>query len=383
MHGLIDVNLFISFLYFSFFFIIHIKREKMYAPESFEKQIDVTASYNCYYPPPYSPSTTASSSCYSTPSRRKSLSKEQNVDIVRKIYPLTLENVSKVELADPSSMPLARYCNEMETPEAVYAPFTASTRKMLRRPQEVLESPRVLPFPYHNDSYFLPTAEHDYPGGLTATDASSSMISLSVHTMGSRQHLSSNSTSTSLYHPHQQRGYQRQLLSCPPKSHFYSQKRYDDDTMSNYSNKRRAVSVTPSSPSTLREEIIVPPKKRRSHNKFAFKFKQNLLRFKSNSPILETNNSNHLQHPLSSSASIISNTLILTNDTSTTKVKQQRYEALQYNTAPVNNGSWYEKLWKLIKPTSLIKKDNKSTKTVWYSQFRCNPPPPSGITLLS
>ncbi|KAG2205678.1 hypothetical protein INT47_008035 [Mucor saturninus] len=360
----------------------------MNAPDSFEKQIDVAVSYNGYYPAPYSPSTTASSSCYSTPSssNKKSLTKEETVEIVRKLYPLTMENVSKVELADPSSMPLARYCSEMGTPEAIYAPFTPSARKMLRRPQEVLESPRVLPFPYHNDSYFLPTAEHDYPGGLTATDASSSIVSLSVHTMGSRQHLSSNSTSTSLYHPHhQQRGYQRQLLSCPPKSHFYSQKRYDDDNMSNYSNKRRAVSVTPSSPSTLREETLVAPKKRRGHNKFAFKFKQNLLRFKSNnSTILETtHHCNRLQHPLSSSASIISNTLILTNDTTTTKVKQQRYESLQYNTAPVNNGPWYEKLWKLIKPTTLVKKNSKSPKTVWYSQFRCNPPPPVDINLLS
>lgn len=368
-------------LYFS-----HLHRHNMDNPELFEKQIDVVASYDTYYSPPYSPSTTASSSCYSTPSTKKSLSKDETVEIVRKLYPLTMENVSKVELADPSSMPLARYCSEMESPEAVYAPFTPSTRKMLRRPKEVMESPRVLPFPYHNDSHFLPTAEHDYPGGLAATtDASSSIANLSVHTMGSRQHLSSNSTSTILHHPHyQQRGYQRQLLSCPPKSHFYSQKRYDDDNMSNYSNKRRAVSVTLSSPSTLQEETMVAPKKRRSHNKFAFKFKQNLLRFKSNSTILETtHHCNRLQHPLSSSASIISNTLILTNDTTTTKVKQQRYESLQYNMPPVSNGPWYEKLWKLIKPTSLVKKSIKSPqKTVWYSQFRCNPPPPVDITVL-
>ncbi|KAI8063115.1 hypothetical protein BDF21DRAFT_402838 [Thamnidium elegans] len=299
------------------------------------------------------------------------------------------ENVSKVELADPSNMPLARFCSELETPEPIYNISTGSTRKMVRKFQQdkVIESPRLLPFPYHNDSYFLPTAEHDYPGGFSVTDGSSSMVSLSVYTTGSRQHLSNNSTNPSLYHP-QQRGYQRQLLSSPSKSHFYSKKRYDDDTLSNYSNKRRAISVTPSSPSTLREDTIVPQRKRRSNNRFALKFKQKLLGFKSsNSTILEyNNNSAHLQHPLSSSASIISNTVVLTTNNTTTKVKQQRYESLQYNTPQPVNSAWYEKLWKFIKPASLVKKDNRSstsTKAVWYSQFRCNPPPPTGITLLS
>lgn len=75
--------------------------------------------------------------------------------------------------------------------------------------------------------------------------------------------------------------------------------------------------------------------------------------------------------------------MVSTHNVDTTKVKQQRYESLQYNTAPINRGPWYEKLWKLIKPISLVKKGGKSAKTVWYSQFRCNPPPPTGITLLS
>jgi len=59
---------------------------------------------------------------------------------------------------------------------------------------------------------------------------------------------------------------------------------------SSISQKRRATSVTPSSPSTLREDVMVPQKKRRSNNKFASKFKKNLLRFKSSSStIMETN----------------------------------------------------------------------------------------------
>ncbi|KAI9366647.1 hypothetical protein BD770DRAFT_376677 [Pilaira anomala] len=346
--------------------------------DSFEKKLDLT-NLDLYLPSPNSPSSTESSSFCSSPSSIK----DNTPPIIHKIYPLTLENVSKVELADPSHMPLARYCSEIDTPNPTYTPSTGSTRKMLRKFQQdkVLESPRLLPFPYHNDSYFLPTAEHDYPGGISTTDTSSSMVSLSVYTAGSRQHLSNHA---------QQRGYQRQLLSSPPKSHFYSQKRYDDDNLSNYSNKRRAISVTPSSPSTLREESIVPQRKRRSNNRFALKFKQKLLRFKSlNSTISEYHHHRtHLQHPLSSADSIISTTVVLTSNDTTTKVKQQRYEDLQYNTPlPTSNNVWYEKLWKLIKPAPNVKKLNKSptssTKAVWYSQFRCNPPPPTGVTLLS
>jgi hypothetical protein len=383
--------------------------------QSFEKQNELSASYNyyCSSPQQYSPSTTESSSYYSVSTRKGSLQPQQlrkqqsSNNLQPKVYPLTLENLSKVKAADPSNMPLARYCNEIEASvtEPAYRPSSrASTKKTLhRRPSEdkVLESPRLLPFPYHNDSYFLPTAEHDYPGGCSsvATDASSSVASLSIHTMGSRQNLfNSHSTSaaSSLYH---RGGYQRQLLSSPSKSHLYSPKRFnedDDDKMSSYSNKRRAASVTPSSASTsLREDVIVPQKRkmrrRSSNNKFALVFKQNLLRFKSNSPILECSNNSHIQ---TSASSIISKTLVSTPINDTTKVQQKRYEDLQCNnnTSKSDGNSWYEKLWKLLKPSSsfLGKRNSNATSyattatgPVWYSQFRCNPPPPTGITLLS
>jgi hypothetical protein len=68
--------------------------------------------------------------------------------------PLTLENLSKVRLVDPSSTPLARYCHELEK-----ASYYSESRKR-RKAQEkdhVIESPRLLPFPYHNDSLFLRT----------------------------------------------------------------------------------------------------------------------------------------------------------------------------------------------------------------------------------
>lgn len=365
--------------------------------ETFDKQIDLTTSYNFYYSSEYSaPSSINESysnySLYSVkgalPQARKHASPTKSISTPQRSSPLTLENVSKVQLADPSSMPLARYCNNLDNPEPTYTPSTASTKKTIRKFHQedyVLESPRLLPFPYHNDSYFLPTAEHDYPGGCSTTDASSSIVTLSICTSGSRQHLPSSSTSPSIHYP-SPRGYQRQLLSSPSKPHFYSARRYDDDTMSNSSHKRRAASVTPSSPSTTREEIIVSQKKRRSNNKFALKFKQNLLRFKSNnSTILECNSSFHLQYPPSSTS---------TSDTSKTLVAKssklvesnQRYENIQYNTTSVNKSTWFERLWKFLKPTSPVKNRKSSTSTsttVWYSQFKCNPPPSTEITLLS
>lgn len=364
--------------------------------ETFDKQADFATCQDYYYYPQYSPSITDTYSCHSSYSTKGALPHPRKEKLSRTLLqrgsPLTLENVSKVQLADPYNTPLARYCNEMETPEPVYAPSNTSTRKTMRKPHEdyVLESPRLLPFPYHNDAYFLPTAEHDYPGNCSTTDASSSIVTLSVCTTASRQHLSSNSTSPSFCHP-SQRGYQRQLLSSPSRSHFFSPKRYDDDRMSNYSNKRRADSVTPSSPSTMREDAIVPQKKRRSNNKFALSFKRNLLRFKSNSPILEGNgNFDHL--PASPSTSETSNTLVSLSTDSMTEAK--RYENMNYNTKPASsknvNRSWFERLWKFIKPNSPsnLKKMNSSLSTaaptpVWYSQFRCNPPPPTKITLLS
>jgi hypothetical protein len=98
-------------------------------------------------------------------------------------YSLTEENISKVLFADPSNTPLARFCNELEC-STIYSSSTSSSQNQSRltTADSVLESPRILPFPYHNDSYFLPTAEHDYPGG--STNDTSSMANISI---GSRQ----------------------------------------------------------------------------------------------------------------------------------------------------------------------------------------------------
>ncbi|CAO3652073.1 unnamed protein product [Mucor fragilis] len=353
--------------------------------KSFEKHLDPHVCHDIYYS---TPSTVNETSSYYSQQRAKrgDSSSISSSSTENKIYPLTLENLSKVELAEPSSMPLARYCSEIRSgsshisayPESNISSQRKSPQRRLQQPDKVIESPRLLPFPYHNDSYFLPTAEHDYPGGCSATDASSSLVSLSVHTVASRQHLAS---PPSLTFPN--RVYHRQLMTSPRAQYenYYNAPGYNDDDMtSSISQKRRATSVTPSSPSTLREDIVVPQKKRRSNNRFASKFKKNLLRFKSSSStILETASCQNSYYSPSTSA-VWTATL---ND---------HQPAQQHRTA-TSNASWFEKLWKFFRPssTSLVKKTRQNASSassaigepVWYSQFRCNPPPPSGITLLS
>lgn len=368
--------------------------------KSFEKHMDPNISHDVYYSS--SSSINDSSSYYSHLRYKKGDSSSISSSSEHKIYPLTLENLSKVELAEPSSMPLARYCNDIRSashisayPESNISSQRKSPQRRIQQQDKVIESPRLLPFPYHNDSYFLPTAEHDYPGGCSTTDTSSSMISLSIHTVGSRQHLTKQ---PSLTFPN--RVYHRQLLTSPRGQHeaYSNAHSYDDDMTSTISQKRRATSVTPSSPSTLREDVMVPQKKRRSNNKFATRFKKNLLRFKSNSStILESTSCNSSYY--SPSTSVVWTTTL--NDGQSAQQPRSRKES-SIKTTNTNNASWFEKLWKFLRPspssssssssTSFVKKNHQKSTTsscsatdepVWYSQFRCNPPPPSSITLLS
>ncbi|KAI9315089.1 hypothetical protein BX666DRAFT_1959252 [Dichotomocladium elegans] len=88
--------------------------------------------------------------------------------------PLTKENLSLVEEyseeAEPSISLLARYYNELPLP----APPMSSRRE--RRVSSttsthsdmVMASPRLSPFPYHNDSLFLPMAEHHHHGSISS-----------------------------------------------------------------------------------------------------------------------------------------------------------------------------------------------------------------------
>ncbi|RCI05012.1 hypothetical protein CU098_013081 [Rhizopus stolonifer] len=276
----------------------------------------------------YTPST-AETSCCSYSSHQKLGHKHNNNSLYKKAAPLTAENLSKILTIDSTHTPLARYCNELAANSAVFTESNTSTsarRKARQRIQdEVIESPRLLPFPYHNDSRFLPTAEHDYPG--RCSEASSSFVNISFQTMGYRQTLPSIS---STYHSNQSQSKDINML----------QKCYDD--ISSY--KRRADSVTPSSPSTLRDECMVPQEKHRISNELTSKLKQNLL-FKASSDTVPKD------HVVDSSR---------------------------------RTRSWYTKLWKFLKP-SYIKKNHRNSNCstsapVWYSQFRCNPPPPPSHT---
>jgi hypothetical protein len=80
-------------------------------------------------------------------------------------------------------MPLARFCKEIESSTNLTSTTSLPSPRLA---DSVMESPRLLPFPYHNDAYFLPTAEHDYPGYST-TDSSS----MSSSRVGSRQYMTS------------------------------------------------------------------------------------------------------------------------------------------------------------------------------------------------
>ncbi|KAI7902603.1 uncharacterized protein BX663DRAFT_509811 [Cokeromyces recurvatus] len=298
----------------------------------------------------------STSSFYSFSSHHK-LIEEQD----QHIYPLTFENVSKIELAEPSLMPLARYWNEMERN---HHHTTAITHKRQRRKQDqVVESPRLLPFPYHNDSYFLPTAEHDYPGGGYSTTDTSSMVSLSLHNnntlTSSRLHLSS-SPKRSLLKNHQ---------TCfIPKY----------NTSSSLSSSSSSLSLSSSSPSSSLSTTAL------SHNTVSQK-KQH--------PYNRSNTTT-----TTSTSTITTTTLIGTTTRTTTalaiKLKHLFRIKTYHPTANETHCSsskqegthWYHKFCKL-----LIKKSNKRQhqekravvvveQPVWYSEFRCNPPPPSGMT---
>ncbi|OBZ81833.1 hypothetical protein A0J61_10118 [Choanephora cucurbitarum] len=241
--------------------------------------------------------------------------------VYSKVLPLTFENLSKISRVDDSYTPLARFCNEVGTDIIGLAESNTSiSARRLMRPHEVVESPHLMSFPFHNDSRFLPTAEHDYPGGNS--DTSSLLFNSSVYT---RQRLNSATSYTTQSILGQAATYRR---NCRMNR--------ADDVSSLFSHRRRYTGVTPSSLSTLRDdETMVSQKKRQSTCKLTFKLKQGLSK-----------NSNISEH----------------NYTETVK-----------------KTSWFKKLWKLMRPKPATPKKTIS-EPVWYSQFRCNPPPPTAFT---
>ncbi|RCH84747.1 hypothetical protein CU097_005679 [Rhizopus azygosporus] len=73
--------------------------------------------------------------------------------------PLTKENLLKFnkEAKSTRNEILSRYCREASISSSVRERCQSTPTSS--HPDIVLASPRLLPFPYHNDSHFLPTAE--------------------------------------------------------------------------------------------------------------------------------------------------------------------------------------------------------------------------------
>ncbi|KAG1458771.1 hypothetical protein G6F56_006317 [Rhizopus delemar] len=79
---------------------------------------------------------------------------EEKVSVcTQESLPLTRQNLSNLnhKLAAMPNVVLERYCQEIARSSVREKPSIS--------PDVVLASPRLLPFPYHNDSLFLPTAE--------------------------------------------------------------------------------------------------------------------------------------------------------------------------------------------------------------------------------
>lgn len=248
--------------------------------------------------------------------------------------PLTHENLSKIRLVDPSETPLARYCS------TVHGSQTSLKKK--RHQDCVLESPRIVAFPYHNDSFFLPTAEHDYPGSGLDT---ASIASLSVHTIGSRSTLRQQQPPSPVSAGFRRSSFQRRMSATTRDHGSITSK----NSRSLYNNKRRSASF--STVLTHSEQSSKYGSKRLGR-----RLKQGLLRFKST---IALNSHDELYSNSSSSVpSLASTKTSLTED----------------EAEPSAHRTWYKKLWKFIKPTEKSRAETLSpTDPVWYTQYKSNP----------
>lgn len=276
-----------------------------------------------FYNTPNSPTTTESSSCHSVNLNTPPFNQLYSL---KKDTPLTLENVARIQDADPSGTPLARYC--LGPSPSYYTTNTRRKRYITSKPSRdnVLESPRILPFPYHNDSFFLPTAEHDHPGSSSMIIDSTSSIA-SANTINESQVTSIRRPSSS-YQSH----YRRQQISYTP----HPQKR-----------SRGPTQVTPES---AIPEGVVSQKTHRGADRvthLVYRFKNNF--FRNNNKSSTTFNFN-----FKIDAFLFSKT----------------FGELKNEPKKKNKLSWYEKLRKFFK------KDSDGTSAsgpVWHNQFKCNP----------
>ncbi|KAI8332639.1 hypothetical protein BC941DRAFT_516775 [Chlamydoabsidia padenii] len=98
------------------------------------------------------------------------------------LTPLTEENLDKMNLVKETTHdPLLIY-SSMNYPRIQTPPHPSSLKRPKRRSTDtVVESPRLLPFPYHNDGQFLPTVERNQHHYQKKRSAGGSLSDLSLH----------------------------------------------------------------------------------------------------------------------------------------------------------------------------------------------------------
>lgn len=256
-----------------------------------------------------------------------------------KVCSLTMENVSKLDMAKSCETPLARYCSPIASNSS-----TSSFKKRLQHQDHVLESPRMVPFPYHNDSFFLPTAEQDYPGNGIITKTTSNA---SVYTNDSRSTLRN---TPSLTYTHQRLSIDRFNI----RDHTLPRSNTD-----NFSFSKRRRSTSFSTLYTHFEENVTLEKNSKSKKQLKLRQKKDIFRFKS---------ANHSRDSLTK------------NPSSTTFSNK-------------DSSKWYKKLWNFLtsatnqktrpeeattRPTSY-----SPTQPVWYIQYKYNPRSSSRLAIVS
>ncbi|KAI9494836.1 hypothetical protein BDB00DRAFT_817259 [Zychaea mexicana] len=246
----------------------------------------------------------------------------------RPSLPLTKENLSRYvhqqEETEPSFTLMSRYYNDLPPPSPVL-----SARRERRNSSNttssdfVVATPRLSPFPYHNDSLFLPTAEQQH--NSTISSRRSNSPTPSIDTFSSYPGVRRASAAERRPSP---------LATVPP---------------------RRQASAPPLDRATTRkfakqdcQDSATTPKKARSWWLWLSK----LLTIKLKKKKAHASSSSSLS--TSSKRSIATSSLPTASMTTATTAAT----TLTAATCRLNEGS-----------------------PVWYSQFRANPPPPSALAM--
>lgn len=304
----------------------------------------------------YKQSPLSSSSSLSYTNYPQNLPRRQSKE--HKMYLLTVENISKVQLAEPFETPLARYCSALDSPTPSNS-STSSLRKKYRRPDHVLESPRIVPFPYHNDSFFLPTAEQDYPGtGLIADNTSTA--NLSIYTSESRSISRRTASSVATRLPHC--SHQRTLAEDTKKQRILASRGAADGVSINPSSNDQG---KPGSFSMLYMHLEEKINQEKKKKQLKTRLKKKLYHLKSTVTFTSRKSSSSLDTSTSSLS------LVSTDNSS-------MEECISDNSLP----KWYNKFFKLFKPTTNERSGTQSkstvspksylspSKPVWYAQYK-------------